>query len=61
VLDGGEVMTKVDAICPVTIGQAPSQINSVTVNVANEHNGSMPTVPVIPAIGVSMSPTQVNK
>jgi D-alanyl-D-alanine carboxypeptidase (penicillin-binding protein 5/6) len=61
VLDGGEVMTKVDAICPVTIGQAPSQINSVTVNVANEHNGIMPTAPAIPAVGVSMSPTQVNR
>jgi serine-type D-Ala-D-Ala carboxypeptidase (penicillin-binding protein 5/6) len=61
VLDGGEVMTKVDAICPVTIGQAPAQINSVTVNVANERNGGMPTVPAIPAIGVSMNPAKVNK
>jgi hypothetical protein len=61
VLDGGEVMTKVDAICPVTIGQAPSQINSVTVNVANEHNVIMPTAPAIPAVGVSLSPAQVNR
>jgi len=58
VLDGGEVMTKVDAICPVTIGEAPSQIDSVTVNVANGH---APIMPAAPALGVSLNPAQENK
>lgn len=49
VMEGDEVMTKVDAICPVGIGEAPRQLNATTVTGADTNAATRPvgTLPLV--------------
>jgi len=57
VMDGGEVMTKVDAICPVAIGGAPRQLDATTITGSDANVAAAPpaTLPLV------TSPTQENR
>jgi serine-type D-Ala-D-Ala carboxypeptidase (penicillin-binding protein 5/6) len=72
VMNGGEVMTKVDAICPLAAGEPPHQLEATTVTGSSNNNGivSAATVPSrqIPAgtasvatVPVSANPIQENR
>jgi serine-type D-Ala-D-Ala carboxypeptidase (penicillin-binding protein 5/6) len=54
VMDGGEVMTTVDAICPFVVGQAPRQLDGASVTGASVNGAPSATV----TLPLAVSPTQ---